>query len=164
MESVRRIRLFTVAVLTLVLVVSGPLVGAVDFTPPARNETVLGDGTATVTMDSDPADGLRLEQGRFGTGVVYLRTPPAVVDVTDAQGRSRVVYVVEVPSLSYRDSVSERLTTGATGRHRLDLRDRAFAEEARLEGTHEATLTVRVQSFAMDEVVYRHNTTIDSPG
>lgn len=152
-----RVRVATVAVIVVVLVLSGPLVGLVDLTP-AEQPAEVGDGNATVTVVSDPAADLRFDRGRFGTNVSYLRIPPAVVDVKAVSDRPRLVYVVRVPALDYRGSDAELLTDG--GRTRVRISHRAFERGQVTNDSYRATVTIRVQSFAVDRTVYERNVTV----
>lgn len=163
MDSVRRLQLATIGVMLVVLVVSGPLVGAVDLTPESRSGTV-GDGTATVEVVDDPAADLRVNEGRFGTGVYYLRIPPAVVDVSAVEGRPRVVYTVTVPALDFQRSESQILHAGTDGRRTISMAPRAFAPETVTNESYRAEVLVRVQSFETDRVVYRRNVTVPVRG
>ena len=158
MDFVWRVRALTVGVILFVLLISGPAVGLVDLTPEQRNPDSLGDGTADVTMASDPTSDLRIDEGRFGTGVYYLRMPPAVVDVSSVTGRPQLTYKVSVPGLDYTDSTSQMLDS--TGRTTVHLDDRAFAPKSLTNDSYRAEVVVRVQSFEMDTVVYQRNVTV----
>ncbi|WP_136716791.1 hypothetical protein [Halorientalis salina] len=160
MDFVWRIRVLTLGFMLFVLLISGPAVGLVDLTPEQRDPDSLGDGSANVSMASDPASDLRIDRGRFGTGVYYLRMPPAVVDVAAIDGRPRLTYRVTVPGLDYTDSTSEMLSPDDTGRMRVALSDRAFAPETLTNDSYRAEIVVRVQSFETDTVVYRRNATV----
>ncbi|MFD1587977.1 hypothetical protein ACFR9U_13400 [Halorientalis brevis] len=158
MDFVWRVRALTIGVILFVLLISGPAVGVVDLTPEQSSPDSLGDGTADVTMASDPAKDLRIDEGRFGTGVYYLRMPPAVVDVSSIEGRPQLTYKVSVPGLDYTDSTSEMVDS--TGRTTVHLDDRAFAPKSIKNDSYRAEVVVRVQSFEMDTVVYHRNVTV----
>ena len=158
MNFVWRVRALVVGVMLFVLLISGPAVGLVDLTPEDRSPDGLGDGTADVAMASDPATDLRIDEGRFGTDVYYLRVPPAAVDVASVEGRPQLTYKINVPGLDYTDSTSEMLD--GSGRTEVTLRDRAFTPERIMRDAYRAELVVRVQSFEQDTVVYRRNVTV----
>lgn len=134
------------------------VLGAAASGPPPDAPT-LGDGTATLRVDSPTADELRTSPGRFGTRARYLRVPDLVVDVTALEGRPRVVYRLVVPRLGVDRQVHQVVTT--TGRTRLRMADRAYPPAdysdrfRRLppDGTYEGYLVVRVQSFTGDRTV-----------
>lgn len=160
MDFAWRVRGLTIGVILFVLVVSSPVFGVVDLTPEQRDPDGLGGGTATVTVESDPVSDLRIDRGRFGTGVYYLRVPPAVVDVAAVEQRPQLTYKIHVSGLDYTKSTSTVLQPGQTGRLTLTMRDRAFAPDQLENSSYRAEVLVRVQSFDMDEVVYRKNTTV----
>lgn len=154
MDPVRGARLLVGAVIVAVLLVSGPLVGAVDLTPADRG---IGDGTAEVTVErtDDPV----IDRGRFGTNVTYLRIPPAVVDVHGVEGRPRLVYTVRVPALGFERTATRLVDR--PGRTRVRMSPRAFERTTYDQSSYRAELLVRVQSFETDEVVYRRNVSVD---
>ncbi|MFB6164990.1 MAG: hypothetical protein ABEJ31_07510 [Haloarculaceae archaeon] len=163
METVRRVQLATVAVLLFVVLVSGPLVGAVDLTPPSHSDTV-GDGSANVTVVSDPASTVHVDEGQFGTDVYYLRIPPAVLDVSHVEGRPRIVYVTRVPALGFQRTTSRVLHAGDRGRVAVRPAPRAFAHDRLAANrTYRVELIVRVQSFEMDRVLYHRNASVSRP-
>ncbi|RXK47251.1 hypothetical protein [Halorientalis pallida] len=157
---VSRLQLGTVAVVLVVLVLSGPLVGVVDLTPESRGAAELGDGTANVTVTGDPGADLAITSGRFGTNVSYLRIPPAAVDVHHVEERPRLLYLVSVPGLGFERSVTEPLDERVDGRVNIPMSDRAFAHVRVRNDSYRATVVVRVQSFEETRTVYRRNTTV----
>jgi len=160
LPSVRQFQFGTAAVVLVVLVLSGPLVGVVDLTPESRGAAELGDGTAEATVVGDPAADLAITPGRFGTNVSYLRTPPATVDVDRVEGRPRLLYVVRVPRLDFERSVTRPLDGSVDGRVTLRMDDRAFENRAIRNDSYRATVTVRVQSFDETRTIHRHNATV----
>ena len=153
---VRGVQLAVVGLVLFVLVLSSPVLGAVDLTPETRDR--LGDGTAEATLASEPATDLRIDRGRFGTGVFYLRIPPAVVDVESVTGRPRVVYRVAVPGLDFERTATTRVTE--PGRVRVPVDARALPLAAVANDTYRAEVTVRIQSFETDRVVARRTATV----
>lgn len=158
--------LVVVGLLLLALVLAGPTWGE------SRD---LGEGTADVTIVAPdgleagrgPADlTLRTSPGRFGAAAVYLRIPDLVVDVTDLDGRPRVVYQVTVPALDV-DRQEHRVITDA-GRLTIPMPDRAYppadyphdVTTRPSAGTYEGRLLVRVQSFTADRTVANRTVTV----
>lgn len=158
--SVRRLQLGTAAVVLVVLVLSGPLVGVVDLTPESRGAAELGDGTAEASVVGDPTADLAITPGRFGTNVSYLRVPPAVVDVRQVEDRPRLLYIVRVPALNFERSVTEPLDERVDGRVTLRMDDRAFQHARIRNESYNATVVVRVQSFEVSRTVYRRTATV----
>lgn len=152
----RQPHLLIAVVIMMSLVATGPLI-SVDATGPQATE--FGDGTASVANISIETSAAVVTAGRFGTGVDYLRVPDAVVRVESADGRPRLVYVVEVPSLGV--SRSDQVVFTDPGTYRLDPDDRAFERGRLSNASYDATLTVRVQSFTESTTVYRENVTVE---
>jgi len=161
--SVSTIRRVTVGLILAVLLVSSPTVGLVDLTPESRSPDFVGDGTATVANTTIPTDSVRMTHGRFGTDVVYLRFPPATVDVGSVTGRPRLVYVAAVPELDFRRSATTGLEPDTRGPTTVRMDARAFTYERVGGNTYRVLLSVRVQSFETDDVVYRRNVTVTAP-
>lgn len=158
MDAATGVSLAAGAVVVVALVLTGPLVGAVDVGGTDRSE--LGDGTATVEAVS-PEHPPAVTPGRFGTGVAYLRIPDVRVRLSSVSGRSRLVYRVSVPALGFERVGNRRLAPDARGTVTVGMADRAF-EYARLDHeAYAASLAVRVQSFAVDRTVYRANVTVE---
>ena len=152
---VRRDWVTVVAVLVVfVVVATGPLTG-VDVT--SAQATTFGDGDATVDTVDVAVSSLVVTDGRFGSDFSYLRIPTATVSVSSVSDRPRLVYLVSVPALDV-DRVTTQVLT-EPGTYRLVPKDQALAPTAP-DGTHEATLSVRVQSFTTDRTLYRENVTV----
>lgn len=150
----------TVAVVLAGTLLSGPVLGVFTLDGPVGTDQ-LGDGTATVSSVSVDADRLVISDGRFGTGMAYLRVPDAVVDVERATGNSRLIYRLEVPALEIDTDSTAALASGRSGTHRLRIDDPAFEHEDVTAERYTATVAVRVQSFAVDETLYRENVTVE---
>ncbi|MUV90334.1 hypothetical protein GJ629_10850 [Halapricum sp. CBA1109] len=146
----------TVAVVLTGTLLTGPLLGVVPLgDPPAESD--IGDGTATVESAS-LSGSVTLSDGRFGTGVRYVRMPAATVDVASTTGRSRLVYRLVVPELDVEESVTKSLDS--PGQYRLSMRDVAVSPDASNE-SFEGRVTVTVQSFAGEQTVYDRNVTVE---
>lgn len=139
----------TVTGLVVVLTVLGGVAGT--------SPTTVGEGTATIAIETPTTDRLVTEPGRFGTAATYLRLPDLVADVTDATGRPRLVYAVRVPALDL-DRQRTRLIRGE-GRMRVPMPDRAYPPRASGDaglpepGSYDGRLVVRVQSASHDRTV-----------
>ena len=153
---VRYVQLGVAGFVLFVLVLSSPVLGAVDLTPETRDS--LGDGTANATLVSEPNDGLYIDRGRFGTDVFYLRIPDAVVDADSVSGRPRVVYEVSVPGLDFERTATARIEN--PGQVRVPMDARAFTYPQVQNESYRATATVRIQSFETDRVVATRTVTI----
>jgi len=147
----------SVGLVLVVLVLTGPLVGAVGID---ERESDLGDGTATVE-NVGTVDGFSMQPGRFGTGVVYLRIPDVRAEFASVTGRSRLVYRVAVPALNF-DRVGTRSVGPETTGAAVGMSDRAFAPRAVDRPAYTVTVTVRVQSFTVDRTVLQRNVTVEA--
>lgn len=146
--------LFAGLFVVFVLVGTGPLSG-VDVT--SASASTFGDGNATVTDVTVDRSGLSLTPGRFGTNVTYLRVPAATVTADTVTDRPQLLYIVSVPELNIR--LVERQVVTRPGRYRLAPDDRAISP-GRADGTYDAVLSVRVQSFTTDRTVARTTVTV----
>ena len=159
MASLRTVEWGVVGVVLLTAIASSGAFGVGDGS--ARNPAVLGDGNASVTVDSLPAERLHVDEGRFGTNVAYFRVPDAVVRVGDVTGTPRLVYRIRVPALGVDEATTHLLATDRRGTVRLHGVDRAFDPATITEKRYEATVTVRVQSFERDRTVLSANETVE---
>ncbi len=126
----------TVAVIVVVSVASGPLVGAVTVPEGGVSGPDPGTGNATVSVVSVP-DRVTLEPGAYDTDVYYLEVPDAVVDVSAATGKPVLTYSLSVPELRSRSSVFF-LQPGERGRQKLPMErlsvDPAAVDQERYAG------------------------------
>lgn len=148
-----------VGVILLTLVASSGAVGG-DGTA-GQGSQAVGEGTASVTVESLSTERLRIDDGRFGTGVRYLRVPDVRVRVDDVDADPRLVYRIQVPALGVDDATTRSLT--GTAGQTLTVRgvDRAFDPGQVSADQYEAIVTVRVQSFDVDETVVSVNETVE---
>ncbi len=145
-ESRVTVERLTVGLILATLVVTGPV--GVDVV--ASGEERLGEGTASVTIVQPTAEEIRVTQGRFGSGVWYVRLPDLVVDVDGVEGRPRVQYAIAVPALGVDTTETELLT--APGRVRVPVDDRALADRPE-NATYRGSVRVRVQSLTAEKTV-----------
>lgn len=164
MASLRTVEWGVTGVILLALVAGGAGVstdGTGGAASVGANSAAVGDGTATVSVAALPSDRLRIDDGRFGTGVLYLRIPDVRVGVDGVDGEPRLVYRVEVPALD----VDEAATASLAGRdgETVALRgvDQAFDPDEITADRYDARVTVRVQSFEVDETVDSVNETVE---
>jgi len=129
------------------LLVAGPPFG-VDVV--SSGDERLGEGTANATVVQSAGDGIRVTEGRFGTGVWYVRLPDLVVDVERYRGQPRVQYAIAVPELGV-DRTETTLVT-STGRLRIPVDDKALAERP-ANASYRGTVRVRVQSFSAERTL-----------
>ena len=159
MASWRTVEWGVIGVILLTLVASSAAVGGEGFAGAAS--TAVGEGTATATVKSLPTERMRIDDGRFGTNVLYLRVPDAAVHLGDVRGNPRLVYRIQVPALDV-DEAATRSLDGLGGR-KVTVRgvDKAFDHGQVTEDEYEATVSVRVQSFDVDETIVSVNETVE---
>lgn len=144
-----------VVVIVGALLLSGPL-GGIDF---VSGQPSLDSGNATVEVVA-PQDGrIPVTDGRFGTGVSYVRIPDLVVDVGHVEGTPRVSYVFAIAELGI-EKRNTRLVD-STGRLTVPLGDRALPNPTPSIDT-EARIIVRVQSYSGQYTVWNRTMEVRS--
>lgn len=152
-------------VLGLVLattLVSGPLVGPVDFTTAPAQQS-LGNGSATVDDVSLPAN-TEITSGRFGAGEYYVDVPDATVSLVDVTGTPLLAYQFSIPALGYSRSTTHFVTSSETGTYGLSLERDAF-EPSRVEKqTYDGAVTVFLRSNESERRLAERNVTVEVTG
>jgi hypothetical protein len=163
MTSLRTLEWGVVGLVVLALVASSAGLGSDGVTGVSSagvTSAAVGDGTADVSVVSLSSDRLRIDDGRFGTGVQYLRIPDVRVRVGAVDGDPRIVYRVEVPALDVDEAATKSLTTRDGQTVTVRGVDQAFAPDEITADRYDARVTVRVQSFDVDETVVSANETV----
>lgn len=152
-----------VAIILGTTLVSGPLVGAVDFTT-ERDETFApGSGSADVTVISTP-ERAQLDRGSFGSGAYYLRVPDATVRLDAVSGQPMLVYKIRIPDLGYTRGTTHFLDSGAEGRTAVSIEEDALDPEDIDRESYPGELVLLVRADGGDEVLYRGPITVDVTG
>ncbi len=104
MESTRVPVIFTVGLIGILTLVSGPLVPGIDLTA-ARTDapTLIGNETDSISaaVVSAPDTDIRFEKAQFGAGTYELVVPDAVIRIEAVSGRPRVIYRLNIPAMHY---------------------------------------------------------------
>lgn len=145
------------ATVVVTLAFAGPLVPGLSATGEA-DPTLVGPGNATLSAVSVDTADFRFSDGRFGTGVVYLRAPDATLHVDRLTGQPRIVYRLRVPALDV-DRISTRVLSGP-GAVTVGMDDRALRPERLARSEYRAVITVRVQSRTIDRTVFNETITL----
>jgi hypothetical protein len=142
----------------MLAVASGPLVGAVDVT---QTEMPTGDGSASLSIDSVPAEQITLEQGRFGSGRYHLTAPPAAVTVDRVEGNPAVRYTVDIPSLWI--TATSRYELAGTEGTQLELRPEpiGISPQRVNRDSYDATLAIWVREGDRERQVFVKRITIE---
>ncbi|MCU4799845.1 hypothetical protein OB920_05630 [Halobacteria archaeon HArc-gm2] len=163
MASLRSLEWGVVGVILLTLVASSAGLGSdgvATVTTAGTTSAVVGDGTAEVSVVSLPSERLRIDDGRFGTGVQYLRIPDIRIRVNGVDGDPRLVYRVEVPALDVDEAATKSLTNRDGQTVTVRGVDQAFDPDDVAADRYDARVTVRVQSFEVDETVVSVNESV----
>lgn len=158
MDPARAATWGTVSLIVAVTLVSGPLVGAVDFT--ADERPPLGSGNATITDVSAP-DTVRIERGEYGSETYYLRVPAVTVDIASVEGRPILSYALSIPSMSYTRESVHFLDSGTTGRTRVSIAPDEFEPGSLTPGTYGGELRLTLRADGNSTVVYRDEVTVE---
>lgn len=153
----------TVALIAGIALVSGPLVGAVDFTHEREKTFAPGTGSADVTVLSTP-ERVRLDRGSFGSGAYYLQVPAAEVRVRTVTGQPMLAYKVRIPDLGYTRSTVHFLDGDTEGRMTVSLETDSLAPEEIDRESYSGEIVVLVRADDGDEVLYRGPVTVEVTG
>lgn len=142
--------------------VSGPLVGAVDFTT-APEQRSFGSGNATVGDVSLPSS-TEITSGRFGSGEYYVLVPDATLTVANVTGTPLLAYQFSIPALGYSRSTTHFVTSSDTGTYELSLKRDAI-EPSRVENrSYDGTVTVFLRSNESERRLAERNVTVEVTG
>lgn len=159
MDWVRGFEFAVVGFLLAVVVLSGPLVGAVDLT---REPEMNGLGEGSVTVSSVSITGsVSLTQGKYGAGTYYLDTPPARLNVTAIRGRPILVYSIHIFELNYKRSTTHFLSDGDTGTQVLTITRDSMESETVQNDSYDGQLRILARTNGTDRLVHRQNVTIE---
>lgn len=165
MDLLRLLPGLTVSVILLVSLVSGPLVGAVDFSRDRGAahdpDFVPGNGHATVNIVSVPEQG-QLIPTRFAANGYWVRVPNATIDVSNLTGHPMLIYKLRVPSLGYVGGTTHVFGEDYTGTQLLTM-DRLTVDSTDLPRGHhyEAELLVIKREYEQDEILYQEDITLE---
>lgn len=147
MDGARLVVVVAVGLILSVTLLSGPMVGAIDFTvaDEPRN-AVPGTGSATITVDAWPTDGVTLEKGRYGAGAYYLTVPDATVRVQSVEGSPILAYRVSVPSLGLASESLYFLSEDDRGTMTVTIDPRSLEPDRLEQDTYRVELMIELRS------------------
>ncbi|WP_153952584.1 hypothetical protein [Halosegnis longus] len=143
MDTARVAPVAVVAVVALTALVSGPAT-PLDLTPdtnPCEGDVRTQVGNATVEVRSLP-DRATLTQAGYGARVWSLSVPPAVVNVSDVDGRPTLSYRIFLPELGRQVGSRTVVNRCTTGRLSLAVGDSTFDPDEVTPGEYNATVSV----------------------
>lgn len=149
-----------VALILGTALVSGPLVGAVDFTREREDTFAPGSGSADVSVVSTP-ERARLDRGSFGSGAYNLRVPDATVQIAAVSGQPMLVYKIRIPDLGYTRGTAHFLDSSSEGRMTVSIEEDALDPDDIDRDSYPGELVVLVRADGGDEVLYRGPVTVE---
>jgi hypothetical protein len=162
MDWVRGFEYAVVGLLLAVVVLSGPLVGAVDLTSESE---LTGLGQGNVSVSSVSTDGsVSLNRGEYGAGAYYLSTPPARLTVTAISGQPMLVYSVEIFELNYKRSTTHFLSADDAGERTLTITRDSLAPDAVENDSYRGRIQVLARTNGTDRLLHSRNVTIEVDG
>lgn len=160
MDTARATVCTTVILILLTTLISGPLVGTVDFTTEHERTFAPGTGQADITVMAVP-ERARLEQGRYGSGAYYLRIPDATVQIDAIEGQPMLVYKIRLPELGITHATTHFLDETIDGEMALSIRETTFDPDEINQEIYPGELIILVRTDNSDVVLYRGNVTVD---
>lgn len=159
MDAARAAVYATVGVILGTVVVSGPLVGAVDLTTERSGTFAPGTGSADVTVVAVP-ERARLEKGEFGAGAYYLRVPDATVRIDAIEGQPMLVYKIRIPDLAVTRGTTHFLDATNAGELALSLEATTFQPDEIDRASYRAELVVLVRGGDTERVLVERTITV----
>jgi hypothetical protein len=160
MDPARYLPVFATGLIVAVTLLSGPLVGGVDFTHDRTDETVgIGTGSASVTSVSLPGT-VQFQQGRYGSGGYYVRVPDATVEFERIRGRPILSYKLEVEEMGYSRETSHFLSSDTPERLALSIEKDTLDPEEVEATEYSGRLRVSVRANGTDRVLASRNVTV----
>jgi hypothetical protein len=162
MEYHRGMLVLTVTIIVATTLVSGPLVGAVDFTT-TKEDTLLSDETdrATIRIAAEPQGNVTLDRGEFGNEVYSLNVPDVTIRAPLVRGTPRVTYQIRIRELRYSRVTSYFLGSDQQGETiTLDVQSDTIERGEVTEPQYRGELIVTVHDSDGATAVYRTNRTV----
>lgn len=153
----------TVGIIVSVTIISGPLVGAVDFTPNTSNDDgtfAPGTGKVDVEVHSLPTEA-KLEKGSYGAGAYYLRVPDATVNIKRVEGQPMLVYKLRIPEMGFSRGTTHFLDAGTAGTRNIALEEGTLAPDKVTKDSYAGELLILVRAGDGERIVTRQNVTVD---
>ena len=159
MNTERAVVYGVVGLVLATTLVSGPLVGGIDFTP-APEEPSFGDGNASIGDVSLPARA-QIRSERFGSGEYSLRVPDATVELLDVTGNPSLAYQISIRAIGYARTTTHFVTASDTGTYGLSLEQDSIDPSQVENGTYDGTLRVFLRSNGTERRLGGRNITVE---
>lgn len=158
----------TIVLILATALISGPMVGQVDFTPTADSGTGgttdfnPGQGSVDVTVISAPETAM-LKSSRFGAGTYTLQMGSMRVSLSNVTGQPILVYKIEISKLELMSGTSTFLNESSAGQMTVPFRGSTI-EGSQVDSTRDAyngRLIVGVLVNGSERTVYQQNVTVE---
>jgi hypothetical protein len=147
------------ALVVVVAVLSGPLVGAVDLTEPEQESFSPGTGSIEVTVEDTP-ETVILRPGAYDTGVYYYQVPDTTLAIDAVTGQPMLVYKIAVPELRITRVTTHFLSPDTEGPYQLGLAPGRVTADKITREQYQGELRVLTRTDGGEEVHHRSNISV----
>ena len=116
--------------------------------------------SASVTLESAPADTITLERGRFGSGRYHVEAPPVVVTAGDVAGTPTLRYVVDIPG-AWLTVTSRYELAGRQGRLRMGLNPTTVSPDRIDQDSYDAIVAVWLRTGDRERALVQRQVTVE---
>lgn len=159
METERAAVYGVIGLVLATTLVSGPIVGAVDFTT-ATDNPAYGGSNATLHGVSLP-ESAELGQGRYGAGEYILRVADATITVDEVVGGPVLAYRISIPSMEYSRTTTHFITAANTGPYAVSMADDSLATSMVENHSYQGQLFVFLRSNGTERRLAERNITVE---
>jgi len=149
-----------VAVIVLATLVSGPLVGAVDFTGESDGSFSPGEGNATVSVLETPARA-EIRKSSYGAGTYRLDVPDSVVDLQSVSGTPVLVYKLRIPEIGHTRGTTHFLDSSQSGRTNVTIERGSIDPDEIDESRYDGELVLLLRATGGERTLFRGNVTVE---
>lgn len=150
----------TVLIVLATVILSGPLVPYVDFTPAAASTPTHGPDSASISVVSTPADDFRIAPARFGAGV-YLYSAPMTVHVERVAGSPTLIYELRIDELGFNVASLAFLSESTAGTDQVLQIERSTIEPERItQSSYAGEIELRLRAGNETRVIHQQNVTV----
>ena len=163
MNTERRVIWLTVSVILGVIVLSGPLVGAVDLTPAQTTPSLTANTAETDSLNVTVVDvplTVQLKHTDYGSDAYELRVPPATVQINTVQGNPLLFYRLSIPALGFSTSWLHAPAEHIGEQLALSMKPHIFAPEDIERQEYDGTLTIVARVNGSEERITTRNMTV----
>jgi hypothetical protein len=163
----RKIVFVSLLAITVLSIVSGPLVSGVSLTDrpspsinPTNENGVPGTGNVSVSSVSVPIDQFILRDGNYGSESYYLIIPNATVDIESATGYPVINYKVRLHGVGTTYISSAFIGEDVRGLQTIDIRDKALTRETVTKSQYKIEVSLVARESSGFRTIYYERMTI----